>query len=133
MDYSDTPAYPPCEAAYSHVISSLVKDFGAENSKFGGEGNRVIAETIAGFIGKTQPHAKPALECFGQLRNMFVLMREQNAVLDGCFSFASAELDPYIFATFQGYLAKCTCTLDQIQAVGITDTDLAAPLCEFCQ
>ena len=130
VDPSAKPAFDACEKAYSHVTSFLVNGFD-EDSNFGGEGARVVAEAISGFI-MDAPHVKTVLDCFGQVRNMFLLMKEKKAIIANKFSFGDAQVEPDIFATFQGYLAKSRGIFEAIEANGYHSEDLAAPLCDFC-
>ena len=122
----------PCKKAYSHVTSMLANGFDDKESIFGGEGARVVAEAIAGFLVE-EPHAKTALECFGQVRNMFVLMKEKKAIVNDKYSFNDAQLDPGVFATFQGYLGKSQSSLDSTGADSCAADHLAGPLLKFCK
>ena len=95
-----------CQKGYQKVTLAIAKSFD-DASHFGGDGARMIAETLASFLPEV-PLVKTSLDCFGQVRNMYLLMKEKKAISKDTekYSFANSSTDVADLTSFQGYLAK---------------------------
>ena len=99
-----------CKCAYEHATTSLAKQFDAHHN-FGSDGTRMIAESLTNFLSGT-PLVKTLLEFFGQVRNMYSLMKQKKALVKEndkeTYSFVGTQTQISLedFQTFQAYLTK---------------------------
>ena len=95
-----------CQKAYKCATSALAASFDADGY-LGADGARMIAESLTNYIHDI-PLVKTVLDCFGQVRNMYLLMQKKKAVVNDKFSFTGTQTPISLsdFEAFQGYLTK---------------------------
>ena len=112
LSSNETKNAPDC---YKTMAKLMIETFSIEDLTQGGEGARVVAEALTTFM-PDDLLAKTCLDCFSQVRNMYVLLTEKKAKDDqGAYSFAVNNVDSASFKTFQGYLAKATGLLESVE------------------